>query len=607
METQERKPKKPHYIPRPPGKPFKYQCFQCPFTCNIKSHLFNHMKYDLCKNSISLVSQREEHTGRASRAALRPLPSGHTPATPTKPCQTRPAHPVAKDTAGEKAEGAAAGREAGDAERGRSPAGKVPEVTPEMAAGEGKERGAGEAAGERVSSSSSAFSPVPRKCEGEAQKLFPRKGERGTTHSPFLPAAGWAQRATPGPLRPPPATSDFPPYALAERLPHALYQPYLQSQSGPTAYRLPLQEPHRPLVSAPLLPPSPSLLHPYHYRYGHSFLPAPPLPYGLYSSPDQAPSLQGHRYLPVEMYTPGFDPRDYGAYNYLHPGAYGRRSEGSQQGGGGERAMRQSPPAGSAASGSPDRPRTAEFTQRHNSNSQHGAADREAQATSQSEHISPGREPITELENSAKIARSRPQENATQDHGREIMRRVLAATRSSFSSEEAEDEESDIDDEAAPLNLSKRDPRPVAAAGLKSDGEVDSNSEAGTEEDDAPLDLCLRPQTDRRVHLARSGPDGSSPASTAEQEHRERRHSAAFALCQLAGSGGTAPDHAHAAQADAHTPGGRQRLPAPAGDPELDTLPRGQKRASEGDVDKSAKRSRAKDSARLQRRRTQNC
>ncbi|XP_073516389.1 zinc finger protein 750 [Phyllobates terribilis] len=57
--VKERKPKKPHYIPRPPGKPFKYKCFQCPFTCNEKSHLFNHMKYGLCKNSITLVTEQD--------------------------------------------------------------------------------------------------------------------------------------------------------------------------------------------------------------------------------------------------------------------------------------------------------------------------------------------------------------------------------------------------------------------------------------------------------------------------------------------------------------------------------------------------------------------
>ncbi|XP_060700236.1 zinc finger protein 750 [Hemiscyllium ocellatum] len=64
--TKERKPKKPHYIPRPPGKPFKYKCFQCPFTCNEKSHLFNHMKYSLCENSISLVTDQDQ-TGKCSK------------------------------------------------------------------------------------------------------------------------------------------------------------------------------------------------------------------------------------------------------------------------------------------------------------------------------------------------------------------------------------------------------------------------------------------------------------------------------------------------------------------------------------------------------------
>nr|XP_055060058.1 zinc finger protein 750-like [Misgurnus anguillicaudatus]XP_055060059.1 zinc finger protein 750-like [Misgurnus anguillicaudatus] len=57
IPSKDRKPKKPHYVPRPPGKPFKYQCFQCPFTCNQKSHLFNHMKYNLCKISISITAK----------------------------------------------------------------------------------------------------------------------------------------------------------------------------------------------------------------------------------------------------------------------------------------------------------------------------------------------------------------------------------------------------------------------------------------------------------------------------------------------------------------------------------------------------------------------
>ncbi|XP_067860621.1 zinc finger protein 750 [Heptranchias perlo] len=64
--TKDRKPKKPHYIPRPPGKPFKYKCFQCPFTCNEKSHLFNHMKYSLCENSILLVTDQDQ-TGKCPK------------------------------------------------------------------------------------------------------------------------------------------------------------------------------------------------------------------------------------------------------------------------------------------------------------------------------------------------------------------------------------------------------------------------------------------------------------------------------------------------------------------------------------------------------------
>ncbi|KAM4664654.1 zinc finger protein 750 [Discoglossus pictus] len=81
---KERKPKKPHYIPRPPGKPFKYKCFQCPFTCNEKSHLFNHMKYGLCKNSITLVSEQDRVTknpksvsldAKISEAFVKPSPS----------------------------------------------------------------------------------------------------------------------------------------------------------------------------------------------------------------------------------------------------------------------------------------------------------------------------------------------------------------------------------------------------------------------------------------------------------------------------------------------------------------------------------------------------
>lgn len=85
---KERKPKKPHYIPRPPGKPFKYKCFQCPFTCNEKSHLFNHMKYGLCKNSITLVSEQDRIPKCPKSSSLDPKQT-HQPEPTSKPATSK--------------------------------------------------------------------------------------------------------------------------------------------------------------------------------------------------------------------------------------------------------------------------------------------------------------------------------------------------------------------------------------------------------------------------------------------------------------------------------------------------------------------------------------
>ncbi|XP_038618631.1 proline-rich protein 35 [Tachyglossus aculeatus] len=77
FKPKERKPKKPHYIPRPWGKPYNYKCFQCPFTCMEKSHLYNHMKYSLCKNSLSLLIDNDwsYRKGATLNPDLRLLPA----------------------------------------------------------------------------------------------------------------------------------------------------------------------------------------------------------------------------------------------------------------------------------------------------------------------------------------------------------------------------------------------------------------------------------------------------------------------------------------------------------------------------------------------------
>lgn len=86
ISEKERKPKKPHYIPRPLGKPFRYQCFQCPFTCNQKSHLFNHMKYNLCHVSVSISSSRGGPAQEDTDERSSPDPS-HPPAPSPDVCE----------------------------------------------------------------------------------------------------------------------------------------------------------------------------------------------------------------------------------------------------------------------------------------------------------------------------------------------------------------------------------------------------------------------------------------------------------------------------------------------------------------------------------------
>uniref|UniRef100_A0A8D2L3V5 Proline rich 35 n=1 Tax=Varanus komodoensis TaxID=61221 RepID=A0A8D2L3V5_VARKO len=94
---KERKPKKPHYIPRPWGKPYNYKCFQCPFTCMEKSHLYNHMKYSLCKNSLSLLIESDwpYKKGNLLHPELRLLQG-----TESSRAQGRQEEPESKDPAG---------------------------------------------------------------------------------------------------------------------------------------------------------------------------------------------------------------------------------------------------------------------------------------------------------------------------------------------------------------------------------------------------------------------------------------------------------------------------------------------------------------------------
>ncbi|KAL0196981.1 hypothetical protein M9458_005521 [Cirrhinus mrigala] len=414
MDTlQGRKPKKPHYIPRPPGKPFKYQCFQCPFTCNIKSHLFNHMKYNLCKNSISLVSQRMEQTGKTQRASQHNFPFNHKSKEP--PLETEAGKPV--ERVNDKVE-----QEEMCKRTREKPESPIKEVTKDVPEPIRETRDKNADVDIEQTKISSAFSPVARTCESEALSLSPRKDDQPSSAIPqFYHQMGpWVAPASTAPLLP--LIPDYPSYMIPERPLHSLYTPYSHNQANTPAYQLTPRETQRPLVPSPLVPPSTSLLHPYHYRYSHSIIPGPPLPYSLYQHPEFSMSLQ----------------------------------------------------------------RT----------------------------------------------RNEPQ--------------TTASTRSGETSSEKEDEETE--EEPGPLNLSKRDQAISSNMTHQySDGEEHYDSESSQEE--APLNLCLRVQSNSQTLPDTTGSETPErqtiinaevcsivPPREQEIDSCDQRHSAAFALCQLASS-----------------------------------------------------------------------
>lgn len=349
MDTlQGRKPKKPHYIPRPPGKPFKYQCFQCPFTCNIKSHLFNHMKYNLCKNSISLVSQRMEQTGKSPRAPQRNLHSFQNSKEHLEKTKTN------------SAEQTEMGKETKE-----KPASPIKEINKAVLEPDSETRDKTSNMDTQQNKISSAFSPVSRTCESEALPLPLHKDDQSTPSiSQFYhQMTPWVPPTTP--LLP--VMPEYSPYMVPERPLHSVYTPYLPNQPNTTAFQLAPRETQRPLVPSPLVPPSTSLLHPYHYRYGHSIISGPPLPFSLYQHLELPMSLQRSKYLPLDVYNNRFYPREYGGHlaHLTHSDSYSRLTEdrGIQEHNG-DKGTRQSPLAGCAASGSPDRPSAADVTQR---------------------------------------------------------------------------------------------------------------------------------------------------------------------------------------------------------------------------------------------------
>ncbi|XP_051570865.1 zinc finger protein 750-like [Myxocyprinus asiaticus] len=609
MDTlQGRKPKKPHYIPRPPGKPFKFQCFQCPFTCNNKSHLFNHMKYNLCNNSISLVSQRMEQTGKTPRVSYRNLPFDHNSKAPL--LEVEASKPM--DKANDKVEQVEMGKEM--KEKPESP---IKEVTKVVLGPVCETRDKSADMDNAQYKISLAFTPVPQMCESKAPSLPPHKDDQSSSSIPqfYQQMMPWASTT---PL--PPLIPNYSPFMVTERSLNSLYTPYPQNHANIQAYQLTPPETQRPLVPSPLVPPSTSLLHP--YRYGHSIIPGP-LPYGLYQHPELHMPLQKSRYFPLDVYSHRFYPREYAGHlvPLSHHDPYSRILEdrGVQEHSG-ALGIRQSPLAGCAASGSPDRPSAADVTQhvpvtlRHTF---HG----ESLPDYQSQHVMQG--PTTATDSLLKKSSGQPQENTLQKREWDKLHITVSKRNSDISSEQTDVE---TEKETGPLNLSKRD-QTASSYMTHNYPERELHSDSESSQEDAPLNLCLRAQSNDQALPNTTGSEipeketilnaeARTIASDKEQDPDpcDQRHSAAFALCQLASSRDIINDSLIGQQKI--TKGqNSQRLPSPdkhlAKDaidtPKQSTWALGQKRANNRPLRHATKKAKVKVPARTQRKRSQNC
>lgn len=372
MDTiQERKPKRPHYIPRPPGKPFKYQCFQCPFTCNEKSHLFNHMKYNLCKNSISLMSQKNGQAVRQAKAGAKGLPPKAKEATVEPSGSGGSDQEVAvapleeKEQVNAQKRGEVERTEAGRDDVHEKDGVSVPGSNP-VTKQESKE----------PLPRPSAFSPVTPKSEG-AESFKSAEDSRTNVPSFNHPGFSWGTVPTSlpfKPLAPPPVMPHYSPFLLPDA---TLYPPYYLSgrhhtgEANPSSFRPEFLDPQRPVVPQPLPPPQTSLYPPYPYRYCSPLQPGPPLHYALYRPHGLPVPLTEPRYHPFDLYGPNYRPKEDdrlllhspGTQEVLRTSAEQSESSGATAAGG-DKDTRLSPMEGCSALGSPDRPCHAQVVQR---------------------------------------------------------------------------------------------------------------------------------------------------------------------------------------------------------------------------------------------------
>ncbi|KAL2101635.1 hypothetical protein ACEWY4_003396 [Coilia grayii] len=555
---QNRKPKKPHYIPRPPGKPYKYQCFQCPFTCNVKSHLFNHMKYNLCKNSMSLVSQRTEHTSKSLKAGQQSTPK-EIPPSPSventlvcsvktvKPQKDKPQEaPVKDDTAKDEKKTDEVPK--GDLSREDS---RIP-----------VEESTVKEVGKATLTSTSAFSPVTPLREKKDGQTSVKVDQPPATISPFVHSSlPWVH----GPLTVKPVLPhlipEYSPYVLPDRPLSSLYQPYplpsghpLPSRTNAPSFRTEVVDPRFPHFTATVPPtldsPNPAILQHYYPRYGHPLYQTSPLQYGLYHSPEIPPTLPTPRYISLEVYSRGYELRDHrGYFPPCSPDpddSFGAKRDGEQSGREGQREKsitRLSPISGAAAAGSPDRPNRGVYSQAESSGDDRHTAQPDATTPLQPwRDAGPPTKPLAPVQ--APPQTSLKQRALLHQGGTQAQVSYLCSGLPH--DQRADDDDGDEEeDDQAPLDLSKRD---YAKLSKREGGDIVHDAK-----DEMPLNLCMKP---RPSSPAPSATQTHSPAPSqaslvwraqrhqAAGEHSDQRETAAFALCQLACSSSQMQDSA---------------------------------------------------------------
>ncbi|XP_062264451.1 zinc finger protein 750 [Platichthys flesus] len=531
METaQERKPKRPHYIPRPPGKPFKYQCFQCPFTCNEKSHLFNHMKYNLCKNSISLMSQKTGQTARQVKTVAKGAPDTSKDCPSPEPVQAvqddspqEQGAEESKDECREDTEDIDVGCDSPLNKDGQN-------VTTPITVTERENRESNEA---QSLPRPSAFYPVTPNREGS--DTFKSSGQQSEDSQIPVPAFSrpdfsWGTNPSSIPLKPlaPPMVPEYPTYLMPDR---PLYPSYYlpgnhhANEPNSSSFQPELMDPQRPLMPQPIAPPHASLFPAYAYRYCHPLHPPPPMHYTLYRPHELSMPFTGPRYIP--LYDQTLRPKDYELYMHSHPRHTGLNTSSQEQSNhvqSGDKATRLSPKEGCSALGSPDRPNHAHTLQRDTEPLQYTSMG-DSQPTTQLVHTAASMQDITSdlrRESAESLLHLRLQ---PVDRGSAEIRSYSSISVSETSPQTMSGQDDDESrEDLAPLNLSTRK---QDSENSPSEHRLRCSDTEKLKEDDLPLNLSIRACHSSPEHLQRM------PDDELDEEPFDQRQTAALALCQL--------------------------------------------------------------------------